>query len=66
MKPNGTHQRFVYDDDDINILGGSVRTVRKSTDDLSAANKENGLEGNSDKTNYIVMSGHQNAGKVTI
>ena len=65
MKPNGTHQSLVYDDDDddVNILGGSVRTVRKSPDRLSGASKEIGLEVNADKTKYMVMCRNQNAGR---
>jgi hypothetical protein len=31
LKLNGTHQLLVYDDDD-NILGGSVRTIKKNTE----------------------------------
>jgi len=44
-------------------LGGSVRTVRKSTEALVAASKENGLEVNADKTKCTVMSRDQNAGR---
>ena len=28
LKLNGTHQLLVYDDDDVNILGGSVHTIK--------------------------------------
>ena len=54
---NGTHQLLVYADD-VNILGGSVHTVKKN-----AATKEIGLEVNADKTKYIVTSRDQNAGR---
>ena len=55
MKLNGTHQLLVYADD-VNILGGSVHTVKKNTESLVVANKENGLGVNADKTQYMVMS----------
>ena len=42
--------------DDVNILGGSVRTLQKNTETLLIRIKENGLEVNADKTKYMVMS----------
>jgi hypothetical protein len=39
--------------DDINILGGSVHTVKKKADDLAVASKEIGLEVNADKNKYM-------------
>jgi len=62
LKLNGTHQLLVYADD-VNILGGSVRTVKKNIEALVVASKENGLEVNADKTKYMVMSQDQNAGR---
>jgi hypothetical protein len=47
LKLKGTHQRLVYDDG-VNILGGSVHTIKKHTI-LVVANNENGLEVNADK-----------------
>ena len=58
MKLNGTHQLLVYADD-VNILGGSIHTVKKNTEGLFVASKEIGLEVNADKTKYIVMSRDQ-------
>jgi len=52
---NGTHQLLVYADD-VNILGGSVHTVKENAEALVVASKEIGLEVNADKTGYIVMS----------
>ena len=49
--------------DYINILGGSVHTVGKNTEANVFANKEIGLEVIADKTNYMVMSRDQNAGR---
>ena len=48
--------------DDVNIMGESVHTIRKSIEALLVASKEIGLEVNADKTKYMVMSRDQNAG----
>jgi len=48
--------------DDVNILGGSVCIVKK-THSFVVGSKEFGLEVNSGKTKYMVMSGDQNAGR---
>jgi len=42
--------------DDINILEGSVCTLKKNTDALVIGSKEIGLEVNADKTKYMVIS----------
>jgi len=44
-------------------LGGSVRTVKKSTETLVVASKIRLLV-NGDKTKYMVMSRDQNAGRI--
>jgi len=48
---------------DVNILGGNIHTVKENTEYFVVASKETGLEVNADKTQYMVMSGEQNAGK---
>ena len=60
LKLNGTHQHLFYADD-VNMLGGSVHTVKKNTEILVVASKEIGLEVDADKTKYMVMSRDQNA-----
>jgi hypothetical protein len=60
LKLNGTHQLLVYADH-INIMGGSVNTVKKNTEALVVASRAIGLEINADKTKYMVMSQDQNA-----
>jgi len=62
LKLNGTHQLLVYADD-VNILGGSIQTVKKNAEALIVASMEIGLEVNADKTKYMVMSQDQNAGQ---
>jgi len=63
LKLNGTHQLLAYADD-INILGGSVDTVKKNEEALVAATKEIGLEVNTHKTKYMTVSRDQNAGRI--
>jgi hypothetical protein len=53
---------LVYADDD-NILGGSVDTIKYTTEALVVAIKETGLEVIADKTKYKVMPQDQNAGQ---
>jgi len=55
LKLNGTYQLLVYADD-VNILGGSVHTIKENAKDLVVACKEIGVEVNADKTKYMVMS----------
>jgi len=62
LKLNGTNQLLVYAED-VKILAGSVRTVKENTEALVMANKENGLEENTDETSAMFMSRNQNAGR---
>jgi hypothetical protein len=63
LKLKGTHHFLAYADD-VNILGGSVYTVRENAEALVVATKKIGLEVNTDKTKYMVMSRDRNAGRV--
>jgi hypothetical protein len=54
LKLNGTHQLLV-DADEVNILGGSIHTVRKNTEALIIASEEIGLEVNAEKTKNMVI-----------
>ena len=65
LKLNGKHQLLAYADD-VNILGGSIHTVKENAEALIVATKESGLEVNADKTKYMIMSRDQNAGQVTV
>jgi hypothetical protein len=57
---NGTHQVLVCADD-VNILGGRIHTIKTKAKALVVASKKIGLEVNSDKTKYMVMSQDQDA-----
>ena len=61
MKLNGTHQHLAYAD--VNILGGSIHTPKENAEALVATTREIGLEVSADKTEYMVMSRDQNAGR---
>jgi len=43
LKLNGTHQLLAYTDD-VNILGGSIHTLKENAEALVAATRETGLE----------------------
>jgi hypothetical protein len=60
LKLNGAHKLLVYADE-INILGGSIHTVKKNTEALVVATKQNGLEVNAEKTKYMMIHEDQNA-----
>jgi hypothetical protein len=47
----------------VNILRGSVHTVKENAEPLVVATKEIGPEVNADKTKYIFMSRNLNAGR---
>jgi hypothetical protein len=60
LKLNGIHQLLVYADD-VNLLGDNIRVdiIKKTID----ASKEVGLEVNTEKTKYMLLSRPQNAGQ---
>ena len=62
MKLHGTYQLLVYAVD-VNILGGSVHTVKENAEALVVVSMETGQEVNADKSMYMVMSEDQNAGR---
>jgi len=47
FKLNGTHQLLVYADD-VNILEGTIHTIKENVEALILANKEIGLEVNAE------------------
>jgi len=63
LKLNGTHQLLAHADD-VNILEGSIHTLKENAEALVAAIREIGLEVSADKTKYMVMSRDENAGRI--
>jgi hypothetical protein len=55
LKMNGTNQHLAYADD-VNILRENIDTIQKNAEALLHAGKEVGLEVNSEKTKYVLMS----------
>ena len=47
-----------------NILGGGIHTLKENAEALVAATREIGLEVSADKTKYMVMSRDQNVGRI--
>jgi hypothetical protein len=61
LKLKGTYQLLAYVSD-VNLMGDNIDTINKNTETLTDANKEGDLEVNAEKTKYIFLSHHQNAG----
>jgi hypothetical protein len=62
LKLNGTHQLLAYAEDR-NLLRDIIDTIKKNTETLIDASKKVGLEINVEKTKYMLLSRHQNAGE---
>jgi hypothetical protein len=62
LKLNGPHQLLVYAAD-LNLLGDNIDTIKKNTGSLTDASEEVGLEVNTEKTKYMLLSRHQMAGQ---
>jgi hypothetical protein len=54
---NGIHQLLAYADD-VNLLGDNIDSIKKNTETLIDASKEDGLEINVEKTKYMLLSHH--------
>jgi hypothetical protein len=63
LKLNGT-QLLVYADD-VNLLGDNIDNMKKNTQSLIVidTSKEVGLEVNTEKAKYMLLSRHQHAGQ---
>jgi hypothetical protein len=62
LKLNGTHQLLVYAND-VNLLGDNTNSIKKNTQTLIDASKEVDLKVIAEKTMYMLLPLHQNAGQ---
>jgi hypothetical protein len=62
LKLNGTHQLLVYADD-VNLMGDNIDTIKKIRETLIDSSMVVGLEVNTQKNKYMLLSRHQNAAK---
>jgi hypothetical protein len=58
----GAHQLLIYADD-VNLLGDSVNNIKENTETLLEASRDIGLDINSEKAKYMIMSRHPNLGQ---
>jgi hypothetical protein len=56
-------QGVVYADD-VNLLGDDIETIKKDAQTIIDAGKEVGLEVNTEKIKYMLLSHHQMQGKI--
>jgi hypothetical protein len=57
LKLSGTDQLLLYPHD-VNLLEDNIDTIKKNTQTLIDANKEVGLEVDTEKTNYMLQCRH--------
>jgi hypothetical protein len=62
LKLNGSHQLLIHADD-VNLLVDNTDTIKKSTETLIDVSTDVGLEVNTEKSKYMLLYRHQNAGQ---
>jgi uncharacterized protein YbcV (DUF1398 family) len=63
LELNGTHEQLAYADD-VNLLGDNIDTIKKNTETVIDASKKVVIEINVEKNKYMLLSCHQNVGKM--
>jgi hypothetical protein len=63
LKLNGTYQLLAYSDD-VNLQPDNVDTKKKNTETVIDGSNKVDLEVNADNTKYMLLSRHQNVGKI--
>jgi hypothetical protein len=63
LKLNGTHQLLLYADN-VNLLGVDMDIIKENTETLIDTSKSVDPEVNTEKSKYMLLSCHQNAGKI--
>jgi hypothetical protein len=61
-KLNGTQELLAYADN-VNLLGDNIDNIKNSRETLIVSSKKVCVEVNVEKTKYIFLSSHQNAGQ---
>jgi hypothetical protein len=61
-KLNGTYHLLAYADD-VNLLGDNIDTIKNNTENSIGDTKEVGLETSIEKTKFMLLSHHQDAGQ---
>jgi hypothetical protein len=49
---------------DLNVVGGNINTVKKNKQTLFDAGMETGIETYNEKTKFMLLSRHRNAGQI--
>jgi hypothetical protein len=62
LKLSGTHQLLVHAND-VNLPGDNIDSIKKNTQTLFDAGNQFGLEVSTEKTKYMLLSRHRNAGQ---
>jgi hypothetical protein len=62
LKLSGTHKLLAYADN-VNLLGNNIDTIKKSIYISIDASREASLEIKAEKTKYMLVTRHKNAGQ---